>query len=80
MNSTNRGTSDPHRLLLNHRDKINLNRNDKYVALLNLSIYYTWKNIRKSCKNNKFKYQLRHGVKNLNYLMVIFWIRCSRIF
>ena len=29
MNSTNRGTSDPHRLLLNHRDKINLNRNDK---------------------------------------------------
>ena len=36
-------------------DKINLKRSVKYVALSNLSIYYTWKNIRKSCKNNKFK-------------------------
>ena len=26
-----------------------------YVALSNLSIYYTWKNIKKSYKNNKFK-------------------------
>ena len=36
-------TSDPHRLLINLTDKIKLKRNDKYVALLNLSIYYTWK-------------------------------------
>ena len=28
---------------------------DKYVTLSNLSIYYTWKNIKKSYKNNKFK-------------------------
>ena len=48
-------TSDPHRLLLNFSDKINLKRSDKYVALLNLSIYYTWKNIKKSYKNNNFK-------------------------
>ena len=34
---------DPHRLLLNLTDKINLKRIDKYVALSNLSIYYTWK-------------------------------------
>ena len=27
----------------------------KYVSLSNLSIYYTWKNIKKSYKNNKFK-------------------------
>ena len=33
------------RLLLNLKDKINLKRSDKYVALSNLSIYYTWKNI-----------------------------------
>ena len=26
------------------RKKLNLRRSDKYVALLNLSIYYTWKN------------------------------------
>ena len=55
MNSENRKISDPHRLLLNLTDKINLKRSDKYVVLSNLSIYYTWKNIKKSYKNNKFK-------------------------
>ena len=55
MNSKNSKTSDPHRLLLNLTDKINLKRSDKYVALSNLSIYYTCKNIKKSYKNNKFK-------------------------
>ena len=55
MNSENSKTSAPHRLLLNLSDKINLKRSDKYVALSNLSIYNTWKNIKKSYKNNKFK-------------------------
>ena len=55
MNSENRKTSDLHRQLPNLSDKINLERSDKYVGLSNLSIYYTWKNIKKSCKNNKFK-------------------------
>ena len=55
MNSKKSKTSDPDRLLLNLSDKINLKRNDKYVALSNLSIYYTWKNIKKLCKNNKSK-------------------------
>ena len=54
-NSENSRTSDPHRLFLNLSDKINLKRNYEYVALSNLSIYYTWKNIKKSYKNNKFK-------------------------
>ena len=54
-NSGNSKTSDPHRLLLNLSDKINLKRSDKYVALSNLSIYCTWKNIKKSYKTNKFK-------------------------
>ena len=55
MNSENSKTSDPNRLLLNLTDKINLKRSDKYVALSNFSIYYTWKNTKKSYKNNKFK-------------------------
>ena len=55
MNSENSKTSDPHRLLLNLTDKIDLKREDKYIALSNLRIYYTWKNIKKSYKNNKFK-------------------------
>ena len=36
-------------------DKIDLRRKDKYIALSNLSIYYIWKNKKKSYKNNKFK-------------------------
>ena len=41
MNSENSKTSNPHRLLINLTDKIDLRRKDKYVALSNLSIYYT---------------------------------------
>ena len=55
MNSKNSETSDPHRLLLNLTDKINLKGSDKYVALSNLSIYYTWKIIKRSNKHNKVK-------------------------
>ena len=52
MNSENSKTCDPHRLLLKLSDKINLKRSDNYVALSNLSIYYIWKNTKKSYKNN----------------------------
>ena len=41
INSKNSKTSDYHRLLINLTDKINLKRSNKYVALSNLSIYYT---------------------------------------
>ena len=55
MNSESSKTSNCHRLLLNLADKINLKRSDRYVALSNLSKYYTWKNMKNSYKNNKFK-------------------------
>ena len=55
MNSKNSETSDPHRLLLNITDQINLKRSDKYVASPDLIIYYTWKNIKKSYINTKIK-------------------------
>ena len=55
MNSKRSKTSDPHRLFLNLTNKINLKESDKYVALSDLSKYYTWKNIEKSYKDNKFK-------------------------
>ena len=51
----NRKTSDFYRLLLNVSDKIDFKRNDNYVTLSNHSIYFTWKNIEKSYKINKFK-------------------------
>ena len=52
MNSEYSKTSDPHKQLLNLADKIDWTRQDKYVPL---SIYYTWKNIKKVYKNDKFK-------------------------
>ena len=55
MDSGNSEITDLRRLLLNLSDKVNLKRSDKYVALSNLSIYYTWKNIKRLHKNNKFK-------------------------
>ena len=55
MNSKNSKTSDLCTLLLNLTYKIDLSREDRYVALSNLTIYYTWRNIRKSYKNKKFK-------------------------
>ena len=55
MNSGNSKTSNPHRLLLNLSDKINLKRSNNYAVQSNLSIYYTWKNMKKLYKNNKSK-------------------------
>ena len=55
MNSKNSKRSDPDRLLLNLRDKINLKKSDECFALSNLSISYSWKDIKKSYENNKFK-------------------------
>ena len=52
LNSENSKISDSHRLLPNLSCKINLKRTDKHVALSNLSIYYTQKNINCSHKNN----------------------------
>ena len=49
MNSENSKASDHYRLLLNLTDKIDIRRKDKYIyiALSNLSIYYTWKKNKK---------------------------------
>ena len=55
MNSENSRTSEYHVLVLKPVDKLGLRRSQKSVALSNLNIFYTWKNIKNSYKNNKFK-------------------------
>ena len=55
MNSENSTTSEYHVLERKLVDKLDLRRGQKSVALSNLSIYYAWKNIKSSYKNNKFK-------------------------
>ena len=55
MNSENSKTSEYHVLVLKLAEKLDLRRSQKTVALSNLSIYYTWKNVESSYNINKFK-------------------------
>ena len=45
----------PHVLVLKLTNKLDLKIDKKVISLSNLSIYYTWKNIKSSYNNNKFK-------------------------
>ena len=55
LNSKNSKTCEPHILILELTDKLDLRRGEKSIALSNLNIYYTWKNIKSSYNKNKFK-------------------------
>ena len=55
MNTENSKTSEPHRFKLDLTDKLNLKNPNKNIALANLSICYTWKNIKSEYNNNKIK-------------------------
>ena len=55
MNSKNSKTSKPYVLILKLINKLDLRIAEKIIALSNLSIHYTRKNIKNSCNNNKFK-------------------------
>ena len=55
MNTENSKTNQPHQFRLTLADKLNLKDPDKNMVLANLSIYYTWKNIKSAYSNNKFK-------------------------
>ena len=55
MNTENSKTSESHRFVLDLTEKLNLKDPKKNMVLANLSIYYTWKNIKSECNNNKFK-------------------------
>ena len=55
INMKNSKTNKPHEFFLTLSQRLNLRSSNKHVALQNLSIYYTWKNIRKQYKSNKVK-------------------------
>ena len=55
MNTKNSKTNESHRFKYDLIDRLNLKNPNKNMALANLSIYYTWKNVRSIYKNNKFK-------------------------
>ena len=55
MNTENSKTNESHKFALTLSQRLDLRRSDKHFALQNLSIYYTWKNIRNQYENNKLK-------------------------
>ena len=55
MNTENSKTNESHRFKLDLADKLNLKNPKKNMALVNLSIYYIWKNIKSEYNNNRFK-------------------------
>ena len=55
MNTLNRTTDESNKYIYQFTDKLNLKNPNKNIALANLSIYYTWKNIKSEYNNNKFK-------------------------
>ena len=54
-NTENSNTNETHKFKLTLADKVNLKDPNKNIALANLSIYYTWKNIKSAYNNNRFK-------------------------
>ena len=55
MNTKSSKTSELNRFKYNLIDTLDLKNPNKNMALANLSIYYTWKNVKSVCNNNKFK-------------------------
>ena len=55
MNTLNSMKNDSNRFIYQFNDKLNLKNPNKSMVLANLSIYYTWQNIKSEYNNNKFK-------------------------
>ena len=89
-NSDNSKSSEPHILKLKLTSKLDLRLGKKVIALSNLSIYYTWENIKSYIERTKksykehaiiinLKYQHQHGTKNLHYQTDLILYLISRI-
>ena len=55
MNSENSKNSESHVLILKLTNKLDLRIGENIISLSNFSIYYTWRNVKSSYNNNKFK-------------------------
>ena len=81
MNSENSKNSELHVLILKLTNKLDSRIGKKVIALSNRSIYYTWKNIKSSYNNNKFKisaptwndeFELPHGLNSISHIQDCF--------
>ena len=67
MNSENSKTPKSRVLVLKLTNKLDLIIDEKVIALSNLSIYYTWRNIKAHTITINLKYLHQNGMINLNY-------------
>ena len=74
MNTLNSKTNESNKFVYQFTDKLNLKNPNKNIALANLSIYYTWKNIKSEYNNNNPKYLLQLGMMNLVYLTDLIFV------
>ena len=69
MNTKTSKTNEPNRFKYDLIDKLDLKNPNKNMTLANLSIYYTWKNVKSIYNNNKFKISAPTWNETLIYLM-----------
>ena len=69
MNSKNSKTNEPYKFKYDLIGKLDLKNRNKTMSLANLSIYYTWKNVKSTYNNNKFK--ISAPMKHLTCLWII---------
>ena len=56
INTKNSNTNETNKFIYQFTDKLNLKTpNNQNIGLVDLRIYYTWKNIKSTYNNNKFK-------------------------
>ena len=55
MNTLNSKINESNKFMYQFTDKLNLKYPNKNMALANLSIYYTWKDIKSEYNNNEYK-------------------------
>ena len=54
MNTSNSNTNESNKFIYQFANKLNLKNPNNDMELANLSIYYTWKNIKSEYNNSKF--------------------------
>ena len=55
MNTENINTNESKKFFYVFTNKVNLKDTNENIALVNLSIFYTWKNIKSAYNSNKFR-------------------------
>ena len=78
MNTENSKTNESNEFTYQFTDKLK-NQNNENIALVNLRIYYTWKNIKLHIITINLKFQPQLGMMNLIRLMVLIQFSAVKI-